>query len=1687
MSQITSYQPTPHCKWIDFSGSDAKLHRILLPDGNEGLALRFGDPQQSAPLRKRARAAGFTLTPAGDSAILDLRGKITPDNLAGLARTLEGRDTIISKDALFSEEWTIDKRAKSGPVQGQPFQDTQSLELLGTNYLGEDVFNHPLTGRVRKIRDEDTYRLVGEMPSDHPTLYLRAKSEEDLPRVAKGLLMRAARGSITTGEFRTHLDAAWASWTLHHIYDRAAFGAEIKRLLIREILGIIGEESASRDSYHRASRLQDNLNRFLAFERDPSRHEDSGCNGRGAFIPTLKFLMLLKRLINNAGQVEFSGSWQLGLAVPAPAAKTNVSLQVVDMTESEPESLTDRVLNGLGNRTADGTSYMLVKGQAGDKAVSALRYTVGKAYIIDVVAEFAPHLASGHHDDDPVTMLVVGARRARSEDSLPAAARRTFTLTVHEDFDRLHTEVLRSRRKIREWIELQDATPFSASTTGMAAQRPYIPLSQASPACTMIPKSLEGATASALRRTARYFEPKGGVDAAVARILDVDPADVGQVLTAEQVDAVAMCMVARSRNRSFLLADQTGVGKGRSLATLARKHLQAGGRVLYFTENAEINIPDVWRDMQAVDAHRIATPTIIASRPVTLHAPGEADDMLPGLGRTLEYRTLSAAARRALFASGQWPEGSNVILTNYSQFRGKAASPSRTWSRDAINESVLVILDESQNALNPQSNTGEAIRDILARSGRGNTIFATATPMRDQLSAHLYHGLLPDSDKSRLDPLLSTHLHGGEIAQESFTTMLAEDGVFLRRDHDLSMIDFQVRLPDDQRITNYRAIMDDFSPIIEAILECSLAIGDIIGESQGRIYNRLIAEGYDPATAMTETSALNQYSHSPGAALSRLSRLLINAIKVDQVVLETLNEIRENRKPLITFHSTGNELFKELIEAGTVALGGSLPGLTLADQIRRVANSIYVFRVAEDVLDARTLSEEIATRAAAIEAMIADLPASLPASPLDDLQIKLAAHGLRSGEISGRQLVYRDGQILRRSAPSRREIVDAFNAGDLDVLIYNQAGATGGSYHAAPEFQDQRPRTLIEMETPLDIIKYIQAQGRSNRYGQVARPRIVSVMTGLIPEMRILQQRNCKLRSMGASVDGNRSHPLLLDDIPDLLNIVGDRATCNVLAGHQDLTRRLGFQSHLIKDDPQQTVDESDILGRSSNSTHSIANKVLSRSIVLPASEQTRLISLIRYEFDAIVEELDSKDANPLKTRELPGEVEIRASTLYSGIESLDDSHDTSAFFSPLYLATGIHQYTERPISSEELQHLVRQSQIRDGADGFAPRADWLVQTMPKHLQTYQRPGVTYSEAVRTIDDQPYRFRRKYQHLQAFHHLLSNIKPGRVIHFDEEDHTDTTLRTIVRLVSPEPKYAAMPQAYKIHTVSPGHAQVEVFSLSRLINMSATIRFATGLNVGDNPRHLEDFSHQSTSERKTPIQILTGNLLEAIELAKNNRLGSMSLYRDSCGRMHRGIVVRKRNIDVRILPATIPTTETAKSLISLLAQDVLMAGDQRADRILFWSGERNNPDIWLRIGQGRDYHHTNELVVELSIPYAKYTSGRHGSSVKRKLTGYYADKPELHELMWVTHYEPHKHGFALRRYHFPRDREILGRFFDCLKGVRLMTDSAFRDAVNRVSSELEQPCAGQLLAGWDGPESQTPTQSAPTQSRISLLD
>ncbi|WP_394206794.1 strawberry notch C-terminal domain-containing protein [Paracoccus litorisediminis] len=1150
-----------------------------------------------------------------------------------------------------------------------------------------------------------------------------------------------------------------------------------------------------------------------------------------------------------------------------------------------------------------------------------------------------------------------------------------------------------------------------------------------------------------------------------------------------------MRLNAAARGRGFLLADATGVGKGRSLAAMALAHIRSGEnkKVLYFTESGAINAPDVYRDLKDVGAVPHINPMFLTTGSSVIDT---RIDPVTGLEYKTTLESPKAATRKNILASESWPEDVNVIITTYSQFRGKEDEPSTLWLEGALDADTLIILDEAHNALNEKSiqgkNIRKAIKAVCSEVGTSNIIDGTATPMRDPSGMSLYAPTMPfTAQEGFFDNLLKGIKEGGEVAQETFATMLAEDGVLLRRDHDLSNIEFNVALPDDERMLRYQNIINKFAPVVEMMIECSGRISEHLGRRQAADYQAARAAGMSEEAARAHTNEMNQYSVALGSPLANLARITMNAVKIDQVVDETLQEIQEGRKPMITFHSTNGTLLDErsLDANGAVSEDAmaNARGLTLKDQVRRIHQSMYRIKLNDEKVDARDEYPNVAEASHLIEELIDQLPDDLPVSPIDALIEKLEIHGVSVGELSGRTKAYRGNRIVRLTPEQRdkRGNIDAYNNGDLDVLIYNSAGATGGSFHASPKFKDQKPRTMIEMEAPTDVIKYVQGLGRGNRYGQVARPRIKSVVTGLTPEMRILQQRNKKLRSLGASVDGNRSHPMLLDDIPDLLNKVGDEATRNVLLSMPALSRRLGFAEFAEMEENNRGADTDIDAGSGSggNAVDSLSNKVLARSLMLPASQQDDLVKRIVMEFDALIEELESRNANPLRPKELDGVVDIRATSIHSGMVVEEGDLDTSAFLSPLYISTAIHRFNEEAWNGDKLITEIERAKSLYGSEGFQPYAERIIQNLPSLMRPYLPEGLEMDRAMETPTYGGARFETRHGRFTDLAWLLENLRPGVGIRYpDPRDNDGMVIRTVVGLVPPtNPDHYDLPSGYKVKLILPGLSKPETISVSRLMSCNQQrIFFTPSLSETYDEHFIADFDREAIMTRALPVQILSGNLLSAISEASQHKLGTISLYRDMEGHVHRGIVVPKSEIDLEKLPVPVANGHIGRELAYrfLFDESVGDMGKKGKDgkdgkaMLRFWGSMdpakpipplKNDAELYISV--------TRSTVIVDMLPLRKSTEE------------FYRSRPGLYEAIHGKPLPAPKDvpARALRRgnqtqhavrFKLESDmaRNRILRILDLIGPTNTLVDSPFRSVLNDIAMNVKEVMANPRIFG-----------------------
>ena len=1649
--------------WVEFPEKQAVMKRLVLPDGRKGIFVTTADTDAGRDVARRAEDFGLTRLKNGTSLRMFFENGRSSFKAKDFAEALGGRMMVLSYDDLLSEKWTIaisqrmiDKAQT--PTRKAVEPDPETVRRLGLNMRGDVVFADKDGRYIQNAGADGALTYTFEDPALAASLFLRALRREDLPAIAAGIVAYARKSVLGQDVVDAYLDAALEAGPAGQIdIDRAEAAEVLRTEMIRQVTAVAIEGDARLENFTAALRLSSATNQVLA---QPTAAGE-------ALSPSMHFLSFMRRAARGVLSVDARVSRDLALVMPRNRSD-DAALQIHDLADAG-DNAGAYALNVLSRRAVDGRSIFILPGSATSDLAQRVRSDLGLSYAMDSVAEISPSVADGIQDAPHRTIFFVGDRRPEMLETLPQAVLRTVSVVTTDDLVTLEREIVRSRGRISDFHRGIEDAALETGNDNRAEnerQRPYQPLSRAGAPFTMVPVALEGAIYGALDRLRVVAEERGGVDAMVSNALGIAVSDIGSILTPEQIDTIALRMERAEVGRGFLLADQTGIGKGRSLAAMARAHLRAHpeNKVFYVTESGPINVPDVTRDFLAVGAMNEADIAFLSAKS---HFYFKATDDVTGEEVDREIHSMSNAQRKALFESGEWHPDANVIITTYSQFNGGTDDIRSQWIANAIDDRTLVIFDEAHNALNMRSNMGRNMRAAIEGTLPENVLYGSATPSRDPSGMGFYKPLLPRVEDNRLDALLEDMSKGGEVGQEAFATMMAADGVMMRRDHDLSNIEFVTAMPDDERMLRYQRTMGLFSPVVEMMINVNLTISENMGRRQGIEFRNAMNRGMDEAAARAMTNSMNQYSIALGSPLSNLARIMMNALKIDQMVDETLAEIREGRKPLITFHSTNaailNEMSRDADGVRSDQAMAEANGLTIKDQIRRIHNSLYRVKINDAFVDARETYPEVAESAALIEAAIAAMPDDLPVSPLDALIERLEANGLAVGEISGRTLCYRNNEIQKRTGTDRRATIDAFNAGDIDVMLFNAAGATGGSFHASADFADQSPRTLLEWEPPTNIIKYVQGLGRANRYGQVARPRVKSVMTGLIAEMKIEQQKNAKLRSLGASVDGNRQHPMLTEAVPDLLNPVGDEAARNVLAAMPSYARRMGFEEFIEADDQDafglgEAADTGS--GAHKSGLDSLANKVMTRALVLSSTEQADVMQRIIMEYDALIEELDSRNANPLKPKMLVGRVEIVATTVFSGDDS--GNPDASAFTSPLYISTGIHHFDEEAWTGDKLVEAVENCRRLFGSEGFSLWAERLNQKLPQLLRSRLPEGMTMEQALQAPETVSAHFAARHAKITHFAWILENLKPGVNVSLpNDADMAGRIRRIVVGLVPPtDPTHADVASAYKIDVISPGSTRPERISLSRLMSYKTDdIYFRNGLSEGLNEAYLDEFDRESQVLQSVPVQIMHGNVLQAISTAAKFELGSISLYRDVDGQVMRGVVVKASKIDMSMLPIDLPSANVAAELVYRHIEDRLedneVDGGKRNLRLVgTMDGSTNKTlsvesDIWISIG-------ATVATVDM-IPLRKGNRD------------WYAERPGLYEALTGTPLptKAETKGRANRRPGFKHDGRFtfhLTREADCrrlIDVVQLMTGANFtvsghyRSAVNTIVADIDR--------------------------------
>ncbi|MGY3581839.1 hypothetical protein ACVIGB_000090 [Bradyrhizobium sp. USDA 4341] len=1553
--------------------------QVLRRDANATPALPLKEGENLVDRYDRqARQLGFTRHQTANGPLWLRWGNLVSAS-AYLREFPEGRVTNVSRSDVLVD-LTQGVAAKKEVKLSAAEEMLKKSKPVGRNRLGKMIWDGP-DGRF--MRDDASLRLTLEsdvMPAS-PGLFLRAPDDATLSMCADGLIEDLIRGerirddaflkkaAIYFGEADTALSRDDARLTK----VRAAIEAAAARFLARRSKG------SMRDVFNQACTLHESLPFLTTFDRSGVPSSDRLALPIG--IVAQRILGTEEDLLGRTLTVPHGGAGQLmshlprGMEVrlreddPALSAQLQVSLssfgikaaqlgqaeglvalKAADYRDSDlvlgryPRRLLDKpitlsagpqltrgdlaeVATMLSQRVDEGRAVLVLDGPATpEEELELARFQVwiGCNFAIEGTVDVSGLLHCGEVEAPPMRILAVGRRRPEKLEEPPESAMRLKEVNNFASLWTWTAEVVANRMKLETFFSgahdatLSDADPELEQN---AFQAPYVSASKIGTPTTMVPRPLEGASREALHRVVRLH---GNIDDWVCNQFGYDIDSLKDSFSPEQVDALALSLHAETRGRAFLNADQTGLGKGRFNAAHIKRAAIRKRKVIFMTERP-INFSDIWRDIMHIRADAIVTPFIL----------NNGVNIIDERDGTVVHKSARNVSVNKCLRDLSWPEDANAVFMTYSQIKSPPTERSEgdhaTWKRrqgdkaawllEMVDDETILVLDEVHNGASGDSNISKTLTKVIEQARPGNVIYSSATFAKDAKTMGFYSPLLPDLMKS--DTLVSILAKGGETMQEVLSTMLVSDGVMIRREHDLSQMEF-TSVSDSARFDRNRAFMDQFAPILAEMAALDLEVERKTAEAHRQTADRIQREQAGngearPFHELMEKEALSRPRF--GSPLYSLTRLFVASIKIDMAAERALTALRNNEKPLILVENTIQTFLEELAEKEDDLDGTSVP--EFKGLVHRALTKITtgVHKNTDNkirTIDLTVLYPGLKGPTDRIRSMIDRLP-SLPASAIDAVKDRINAAGFVCDEITGRALELRNGRVMRRQRIDKTRIKNAFNSGEIDALVINNAGCTGIDLHAGSRFADKRRRVMIELQPLADILRQIQAYGRVNRYDQVVGPRIEGILSGLPIEVRQHAMRNAQLRRMSANVSSNRENAALIRDIPDLINSVGDRVCSRYAEARPELMRRLGFdmdrnqqreRRNVEVEESRRTAKDVEALEMPLNlDNHRSANEFLARLIMLPVSMQEQIISELSAEYAATMEELEARGETPLKTKEVEGTVVIRSESVFNGgdAETVD-----SVFHAPLKNVEVAIVRKVNPMRKEDVIDAVQSGLTNASAAHGEALADYLRENREKLLENYLEeriPSVREGLAMnnRILVEQ----NRRMQLLEG---MLREIRPGCSISFSSPEESEKPLLGIVTSVKHAgPGFEHAAAMHAVEFVCPGDVHPRVMKFKTLLEDSA-FKAGSGLEGEDYEAIMREFDDKMVSKVEAG-RILTGNLFRGMKLAvERPGMGTLVTFQTEDGAKQRGIMLSRHWRSLDILPIEIETTDLAIDLI-----------------------------------------------------------------------------------------------------------------------------------------------------------------------------
>lgn len=736
------------------------------------------------------------------------------------------------------------------------------------------------------------------------------------------------------------------------------------------------------------------------------------------------------------------------------------------------------------------------------------------------------------------------------------------------------------------------------------------------------------------RKALEDLERESGmtVDQFLADKLGMSQEELFASLSGPQIDSTALAIRNIERGSALINSDQTGVGKGRTVAAIMRYAIRKRLTPIFITAKLELYSDMAGRDVPALGVTEFEP--VVTNKRIEWKGPDGQ----------MRSQSLSKEEHTALFdeiaKTGKLPEGKHALFTSIDQLN---ADFPEGWSEDAkakanrkkkkiprpfgpvgkaisaLADNAIIIMDESHLAAGETADINHQLTkevegkpSILSRSKGAYFSSATFAKRPDNLGLYATRTSMRLSGFST-DALVTLFKSGRLPLQQALTSMLTRIGEFVRRQQRWDGVPFEFKTATENAEREELAA-DTYTGFLQDLERMSKAVAKIAKEIQD-------AENQVSA----DEEKINLESMNFSSRLFLLSSQYLTALRSRAVASEAIAALRAGEKPVVSFHNTMEGPISELQEMG---LPMNFNGILLRElrKILTITRRDPHKPQGQQKEKIELKPEDLPDNARAIyDGIVRDIMATdlgdMPISPMDYVMQQIRDAGFSVGEVTGRTFQMDEtGTANRKSKVKKNPVIEDFNFNRLNALVMNGASSTGLSMHSAPGWHPGR-RTMIVAQPNPDINQFIQTLGRVMRFGQVTLPRFVILKSSLAAEQRFMTMLRRKMASLNANTTSDTESNLTSGESKfdeDIFNQVGDQVVGNVMLANVDLAKAFGI--------PLPLDEEED-----SGEPGSYASKVTGRFVMLPNEDAKRLWNTISRAYADTIRSMDEAGENPLK------------------------------------------------------------------------------------------------------------------------------------------------------------------------------------------------------------------------------------------------------------------------------------------------------------------------------------------------------------------------------------------------------------------------------------------------------------------------